>query len=95
MIEDGLIDEVKNLINLGYNKNLNSLNTIGYKEVLEYIKGKYDYDKMIHYIKRNTRRYARRQIIYFRGYENATWINLSIEKNPIEKIKKIIFEFID
>lgn len=91
MIEDGLIDEVKNLLSMGYNKNLNSLNTIGYKEVLEYIEGKYDFDKMIHLIKRNTRRYARRQIIYFRGYENATWINLSQENNSIKKIKNLIF----
>ncbi|AEX85502.1 tRNA delta(2)-isopentenylpyrophosphate transferase [Marinitoga sp. 1135] len=90
MIEMGLIDEVKNLLRMGYNKNLNSMNTIGYKEVLEYIEGKVDYDKMIHLIKRNTRRYARRQIIYFRGYKNAIWINLSEEKNPVEKIKKII-----
>lgn len=92
MLKNGLIDEVKSLLNMGYNKNLNSLNTIGYKEVLEYIEGKYDHDKMVHYIKRNTRRYARRQIIYFRGYENATWINLTEEKNPVKKIKEIIFD---
>ncbi|KAF2956794.1 tRNA (adenosine(37)-N6)-dimethylallyltransferase MiaA [Marinitoga sp. 38H-ov] len=90
MISDGLIDEVKNLIDMGYNKNLNSLNTIGYIEVLEYIEGKYDYEKMIHLIKRNTRRYARRQIIYFRGYENATWINLTNTSNPVEIIKSLI-----
>ncbi|SHE70072.1 tRNA dimethylallyltransferase [Marinitoga hydrogenitolerans DSM 16785] len=92
MLKDGLIDEVKNLIAMGYNKNLNSLNTIGYKEVLEYIEGKYDYEKMIHYIKRNTRRYARRQIIYFRGYKKAKWINLTDLKDPIKKIKEIIFD---
>ncbi|KLO23150.1 tRNA (adenosine(37)-N6)-dimethylallyltransferase MiaA [Marinitoga sp. 1155] len=91
MIKNGLIDEVKKLIDMGYNKNLNSLNTIGYKEVLEYIEGKYDYDKMIHLIKRNTRRYARRQIIYFRGYDNAVWINLSEEKYAIKKIRDLIF----
>ncbi|WGS65947.1 tRNA (adenosine(37)-N6)-dimethylallyltransferase MiaA [Marinitoga aeolica] len=95
MLKEGLIDEVKNLLKMGYNKNLNSLNTIGYKEVLEYIEEKYDYDKMVHYIKRNTRRYARRQIIYFRGYDNVTWINLSNEKNPVEKIKNLIFSNIE
>ncbi|MBM7558699.1 tRNA (adenosine(37)-N6)-dimethylallyltransferase MiaA [Marinitoga litoralis] len=91
MIEEGLIDEVKNLLDMGYNKNLNSLNTIGYIEVLEYIEGKYDFDKMVHLIKRNTRRYARRQIIYFRGYENATWIDLTNTSNPVETIKSLIF----
>lgn len=91
MIEDGLIDEVKKLLDMGYNKNLNSLNTIGYIEVLEYIEGKYDFDKMVHLIKRNTRRYARRQIIYFRGYENATWIDLTNTSNPVETIKSLIF----
>jgi len=77
MLKDGLIEETKKLLDMGYSRNLNSLNTIGYKEVIDYLDGKIDYDKMKHLIKRNSRRFARRQIIWYRRYDDAVWIDLS------------------
>ena len=77
MLEEGLIEEVKKILEAGFSKNLNSLNTIGYKEVIKYLEGELDYDTMVHKIKVNTRNYARRQIIYFRRFEDALWLNLS------------------
>ena len=93
MIESGLIEEVKELLNMGYKPNLNSMKAIGYKETIDFIKGKYKFDEYVHVLKRNSRHYARRQLIWFRRYhDNTYWINLSempFDKS-IEEISKII-----
>ena len=98
MLKDGLIEETKKLLDMGYSKNLNSLNTIGYKEVMDYLDGKIDYDKMKHLIKRNTRRFARRQIIWYRRYDDAVWIDLSelgFKKAKEKLVEMILKEFND
>jgi tRNA dimethylallyltransferase len=77
MLEIGLIDETKEILNFGYSPKLNALNTIGYKEVIQYLQGQIDYESMVHKIKVNTRNYARRQIIYFRKIKDKKWINIS------------------
>ena len=71
MIESGLINEVKELYNL---KGLNALNTIGYREVFNYIEDKYSLDECISEIKKNTRRYAKRQLTWFKSIDNVEWI---------------------
>ncbi|SHH19431.1 tRNA (adenosine(37)-N6)-dimethylallyltransferase MiaA [Thermosipho atlanticus] len=76
MIKNGLVDEVKKLI-MKYPVNLNAFQTIGYKELILHFERKYDFKTAIHLIKRNTRRFARRQIIWLRRYKNARWFNLS------------------
>lgn len=91
MLEEGLIEEVKKILEAGFSKNLNSLNTIGYKEVIKYLEGELDYDTMVHKIKVNTRNYARRQIIYFRRFEDALWLNLS-EISENDAIREIILK---
>jgi len=80
MIKKGFVDEVKNLLDMGYHKELNSLKTIGYRECVEYLEGKITADEMIHLIKRNTRHFARRQIIWFRRYDDAIRLNLTGKK---------------
>jgi tRNA dimethylallyltransferase len=89
MFSSGLVDEVKNIIMKGYKAELNSLNTVGYKEVIEYLNGKINYDKMIELIKRNTRRFAKRQLTWFRKDNRITWINVKDEKD-LEKIAEFI-----
>ena len=81
MIESGLINEVKELYNL---KGLNALNTIGYREVFNYIEDKYSLDECISEIKKNTRRYAKRQLTWFKSIDNVEWIT------PDYNFKKII-----
>ena len=71
MIESGLINEVKELYNL---KGLNALNTIGYREVFNYIEDKYSLDECINEIKKNTRRYAKRQLTWFKSIDRVEWI---------------------
>ncbi len=76
MIKAGLIDEVKKLRELGYDKNLNSLQTVGYKEIFDYLDGLISYDEMIRLVKRNSRRYAKRQLTWFRQDKRIIWLNV-------------------
>lgn len=85
MIENGLIDEVK--ANLK-NRNLNALNTVGYKELFAYFDGEYSLEKAIELIKRNTRHYSRRQISWFNRDKEINWFN----PNNFEEIKTFIEE---
>ena len=71
MVESGLINEAKQLYNL---KSLNALNTIGYREVFNYIEDKYSLDECINEIKKNTRRYAKRQLTWFKSIDRVEWI---------------------
>ena len=52
---------------------------IGYKEIIGYFEGQYDLNEAIELVKRNTRRYAKRQITWFKRYENMQWFNLSTD----------------
>lgn len=65
MINDGLVNEVKTLMRMGYTRELNSMQGIGYKEVFDYLEGKTSLEDTIDIIKRNSRRYAKRQLTWF------------------------------
>ncbi len=71
MVKDGLIEEVKGLIP---NKNLNALNTVGYKELFQYFDNKISLEQAITDIKTHSRRYAKRQLTWFKRYDDFTWI---------------------
>ena len=89
MIKDGLIDEVKNLRARGYNENINSMQGLGYKQINKYLDGEYDKEIAINLIKRDTRRYAKRQMTWFNNkIKNIEWINLD-NYNEDEIISKI------
>ncbi len=72
MLEMGLLDEVKKLLPF---KELNALNTVGYKELFEYLEEKYSLSEAIEKIKINSRRYAKRQLTWFRRYEEIKWFD--------------------
>lgn len=75
MIEDGLVAEVQKLLDAGADFRWNSLRTIGYREVAGYLLGELPYDDMVRLIKRNSRRYAKRQITWFKRY--TSFVHLS------------------
>lgn len=85
MIEQGLVEEAKSLYKY---KDLNSLNTVGYKELFPYFENEYDLNRAIELIKRNTRRYAKRQLSWFKRDESIMWF----EKNENNKILNYINE---
>ena len=72
MMDAGLLDEAKALYPF---KDSNALNTVGYKELFAYIEGKYTLDEAVERIKGNTRRYARKQLTWFKKYDDAHWYN--------------------
>ncbi|MGL5755302.1 MAG: tRNA (adenosine(37)-N6)-dimethylallyltransferase MiaA [Paraclostridium sp.] len=76
MIEEGLEKEVRELLKRGYSKDLTSMQGIGYKEMIKYLDGEYTYDEAVEIIKRDSRRYAKRQLTWFRRYEGAKWFDL-------------------
>ena len=76
MIENGLVNEVKNLLDKGYKKELVSMQGIGYKEIVKYLEGEYSLSYAIEIIKRDTRHFAKRQLTWFKHQaEDAIWLN--------------------
>jgi tRNA dimethylallyltransferase len=74
MVKQGLIDEVRSL--LPY-RHLNALNTVGYRELFDYFDGKISFENAIELIKQNTRRFAKRQMTWFRKDEEIRWVPMA------------------
>lgn len=89
MLEEGLVEEVKTLVQKGLGKDDQAMKAIGYKEVLSYLEGETSYEDMVQLLKRNSRRYAKRQLTWFRRYPQAHWIDLSVLE-PEEALEKMM-----
>ena len=85
MMSEGLLDEVKSLIEF---RSSEALNTVGYAELFSYLDGEISLNKAIELIKQNTRRYAKRQMTWFRRNDEINWID------PIEGIPEEVLPFI-
>jgi tRNA dimethylallyltransferase len=85
MVDQGLIEEAKKLYDY---RNLNALDTVGYKELFNYIEGSISKKDAINLIKRNSRRYAKRQITWFKKFKDIHWI----EKTDDAKMLEIILQ---
>lgn len=92
MVSSGLIDEVRRILDMGYSYKLNALQTVGYKEVINYLWRKISFVEMVEVIKRNTRRYAKRQLTWFRHDSKIRWIDVESE-DEIDHLKEKIIEF--
>jgi tRNA dimethylallyltransferase len=77
MMSNGLVDEVKGLLASGYSSDLPAMKSLGYKEVCSYLQSSVTLEDATEEIKLNTRRYAKRQLTWFRGEPEARWIDLS------------------
>ncbi len=75
MITEGLVEEVRNLKKMGYQKHMVSMQGLGYKEILDYLDGICTLEEAIYKIKRDTRHFAKRQLTWFRREREVTWIN--------------------
>ncbi len=74
MLENGLLDEVRSVMDInGVQLDEPPLSTIGYREPIQYLRGEIDYDEMVRLVKRNSRRYAKRQLTWFRRYDEYRW----------------------
>ena len=89
MFEKGLLDEVSELFNRGIDERYTSMQGIGYKEVLSHLKGDLSLDECKDLIKQSTRKYAKRQVSWFKREQNTTEIDMFCEKK-LEILKKHI-----
>ena len=88
MIDSGLIEEAESVKKF---RTFSSLNTVGYKELFEYFDGKISLGDAINLIKRNSRRYAKRQITWFKRHKDAIWIDFQ----SVQQIKEEILHFFE
>lgn len=75
MLEDGLLDEVRSLVDEGYSRDLVSMQGLGYKEMIDYIQERYTLDEAVYTLKRDTRHFAKRQVTWFKREKQVTWVN--------------------
>ncbi|MED9948517.1 MAG: tRNA (adenosine(37)-N6)-dimethylallyltransferase MiaA [Peptacetobacter hiranonis] len=93
MLKNGLIEEVKGLLEKGYTKDMISMQGIGYKEIIKYFDGEYTLDEAIEIIKRDSRRYAKRQLTWFRRYEDAKWFGIN-KFDSAEELKDAVVSYV-
>ena len=75
MMEEGLLDEIQKLKNMGYTKDMVSMQGIGYKEMLRYLDGEYSLEDAVEKVKQESRRFAKRQLTWFRREKEVIWID--------------------
>ena len=93
MLKNGLIEEVKGLLEKGYTKDMISMQGIGYKEIIKYFDGEYTLEEAIEIIKRDSRRYAKRQLTWFRRYEDAKWFEID-KFDSAEELKDAVVSYV-
>ena len=77
MLEEGLVEEVKNLLAQGCKRQMVSMQALGYKEIIDYLNGDITLDRAVYFIKRDTRHFAKRQLTWFRREKNVIWVDKS------------------
>ena len=88
MINNGLVDEVKDLLSKGLTNQHQSMKAIGYRQIISYLTNDLSLDDAVDLIKRDSRRYAKRQFTWFKKYKDAKW--LDVESQDIEKLTEQI-----
>jgi tRNA dimethylallyltransferase len=91
MIDAGLEEEVRELLDRGYSPELKSMQSIGYRHMAAYLKGRIPWDEMLETLKRDTRRYAKRQFTWFRADPEMQWF----ETQETEKILGLVRRFLE
>jgi tRNA dimethylallyltransferase len=93
MIEKGLLEEVKWLKGKGYSRKLASMKALGYRELMAHLDGEMNLEETVKLIKRNTRRYAKRQLTWFKGEEGVRWLEYSHRDQLTILAEQIAMEF--
>lgn len=88
MLENGLVEEVQKLKNMGYHRDMVAMQGLGYKEILDYLDGKCTLEEAVYILKRETRHFAKRQLTWFRRERDVIWLN----KRDFDYIENKILE---
>lgn len=89
MIRDGLVDEVRRLLELGCTREHVSMQGLGYKEIAAYLEGECSLDEAIERLKRDTRRFAKRQLSWFRHMRDLNWVDVTDTQNFSAHLREI------
>lgn len=90
LIRDGLVEEVRELLDKGYETSLPSMQGLGYKEIIGCLKGEYSFEEAVDLLKRSTRRFAKRQFTWFHPDSRIQWID--VEGKTADQVAEIIEE---
>lgn len=90
MIDAGLVGEVTELLEMGYAPHLKSMKSIGYRHMVDFIQGRCEWDETLGTLKRDTRRYAKRQLTWFRADPDIIWF----ESRQLSEIRRLIKKFL-
>ena len=90
MIDEGLVAEVKQLLAMGYSAELKSMQSIGYRHMADFIEGRLEWDEALDTMKRDTRRYAKRQLTWFRKDAEMIWFHPEQVDEIAEKIEEFV-----
>lgn len=91
MIREGFLEEVKHLLGMGYSESLKSMQSIGYRHMVDYIKSRFSWDEAIRTLKRDTRRFAKRQFTWFRADSEIAWV----EPDRLNDIHRLVNSFLN
>ena len=86
MMEQGLVEEVRRLKEMGCSRELTSMQGLGYKEILAYLDGEISLEEAVYILKRDTRHFAKRQLTWFKRERDVRWLNLPEFHNDRELV---------
>ena len=92
MVENGLVEEVEGLLEKGYASHLRPMQSIGYRHVSHFLEGTWDLEKTISQLKVDTRRYAKRQLTWFRADPEMIWLGPEAQIEVHDKIRAFLGE---
>ena len=92
MLEKGLVEEVRRLAQMGYTRDMVSMQGLGYKEILAYLDGECTLEEAVYVLKRDTRHFAKRQLTWFRREQEVIWVNKPDFDYDDKKILEYILE---
>ncbi len=95
MLENGLVSEVEGLVAKGLTRDNQSMRAIGYKEVLQFLNGEFDFERMVELVKQHSRNYAKRQLTFLRGMDDVHFVGTEDKDKAFEEILSLVKEWKD
>ena len=95
MIKNGLVEEVQKLKDMGYHREMVSMQGLGYKEILDYLDGKMTLEEAVSLIKKETRHFAKRQLTWFRRERDGIWFDKEKDEYNEEQILRDMIKILE
>ena len=97
MLARGLREETHRLLSRGYGRHLSAMRGVGYKQMAGYLLGDYDYEEAVRLLKRDTRRFAKRQLTWFRAESDVHWVTIAPEETAEQvtaRVAALVHDFL-